>query len=944
MPINIVAFIKLNHFYHFSDNQTKMNNVLTLVKQKLGKPYEDLEFLLECFKEVLLESNTPELAKLLPWINPNPEHILFRKRDIQLYSIAFQFLNLVEINAAVQERRHQENEHSLSAVNGLWGQNLLKLKEAGLTPEKIANLLGNIYVEPVLTAHPTEAKRTTVLEHQRELYLLLVKRENQMYTTTEQEEIRREIKLCIEKLWRTGEIFLEKPNVLSELRGVTYYLMNVFPEVIPLLDRRLVQAWKSIGFDESLLRNSNLYPKIIFGNWVGGDRDGHPLVTADITRTALRTLRFDALVVIRRQLAKLVKELSFSYAYEKAYEPLRIRINEIIEELGEEGQEAFERNQGEVFRQYVNLLMAKLPIDVKREHATELKDETGRYVFAYELLEDLFLLQESLVIYGSKSIAYSEVHEAIRIVQTFGFQLARLDIRQNSRFHDLAISQLMNVSSQDGAAFLQWGEEDRIRFFDHELLSIRPFAHPNTPLDKEAQAVTDVYKVVAEYIQKYGYYGIGSLIISMTRNAADLLAVYIFVREAGLLQSENGELVCPLHVVPLFETIEDLQRSTEIMTTFLNHPFTKKSLIYQQQQHGYERPLQQIMIGYSDSNKDGGILASAIALYKAQQQLIKLGNELGIDIEFFHGKGGTISRGSGPVHWFLQALPFGSINGCIRLTEQGETIAQKYANKINAVYNLELLVSGATCQSILHHSIPEKAYSYLDTLVILAEESKAFYTELVHDADFIQFFSEATPIDAIEESKIGSRPARRTGKRSLADLRAIPWVFSWSQTRYHITSWYGVGYALEQLSKKSPEKFAELKKGVKTDVFIRYILTNVDTSIAATEQNIMHQYAQLVKDETVREKIWGKIINELKRTQDMLAILLERTLEQRRTNHYYSNLLRASAMDILHHNQIELLKLWRKQKASGHTGEAESTLRGILLTINGIAGALRHTG
>nr|MCU0394011.1 phosphoenolpyruvate carboxylase [Thermoflexibacter sp.] len=212
------------------------------------------------------------------------------------------------------------------------------------------------------------------------------------------------------------------------------------------------------------------------------------------------------------------------------------------------------------------------------------------------------------------------------------------------------------------------------------------------------------------------------------------------------------------------------------------------------------------------------------------------------------------------------------------------------------------------------------------------------------DADFIQFFSEATPIDAIEESKIGSRPARRTGKRSLADLRAIPWVFSWSQTRYHITSWYGVGYALEQLSKKSPEKFAELKKGVKTDVFIRYILTNVDTSIAATEQNIMHQYAQLVKDETVREKIWGKIINELKRTQDMLAILLERTLEQRRTNHYYSNLLRASAMDILHHNQIELLKLWRKQKASGHTGEAESTLRGILLTINGIAGALRHTG
>jgi phosphoenolpyruvate carboxylase len=914
---------------------------LNVVKQNIGKPYEDLEFLLECFKEVLLESNTPDLAKILPWVNEKVENLQFRKRDIQLYSIAYQFLNLVEINGAVQERRKQENEKSLSAVNGLWAQNLQKLKDEGISQTQIADFLGNICIEPVLTAHPTEAKRTTVLEHQRELYLLLVRRENQMYTAVEQSEIRREIKLCIERLWRTGEIFLEKPDVMSELRGIMYYLMNVFPDVIPLLDRRLAQAWESVGFDTNLLKEAQNYPKIRFGDWVGGDRDGHPFVTAEITKNTLETLRFNAFVVVRRYLAKLVKELSFSYHFDRANASMQQRINEIKTQMGKEGEEAFNRNSGEAFRQFVNLMLEKLPIDVKREHATELNDKPNAYLFADELLADLDLLQKSLIQYGAKAIAYAEVHETIRIVQTFGFHLAKLDIRQNSRFHDLAISQLMQACSQDGEAFLNWSEKERIAFFDQELQSKRPFVHPSLSLEKEAQAVTDTYKVVANYIQKYGYQGLGSLIVSMTRNTADLLAVYIFVREAGLLQAD---LACPLHVVPLFETIEDLENSIEIMETYLAHPFTQRSLVFQQGIYGYKKPLQQIMVGYSDSNKDGGILASAIALYKAQQQLVAVGEKFGVQIVFFHGKGGTISRGSGPTHWFLQALPHGSIGGNIRLTEQGETIAQKYANKINAVYNLELLVAGASGQSILQAFTPAVQHPHIHTLSMLAEESKQFYVGLVTDIDFIQFFSEATPIDAIEQSKIGSRPARRTGKRNLADLRAIPWVFSWSQARYHLTSWFGVGYALEKLMKEQPDVFISFKKAVKSDPFIRYLLTNIDTSIAATDEKIMYHYAQLVQDENLREKMWQRIINELHRVKDMLNTLLDRPLELRRINHYYSNILRASAMEQLHENQINLLRTWRKQKAEGQNKEAENTLVSILLTINAIAGALRHTG
>ena len=623
-----------------------MQTTLKLVQQTIGKPYKDLEFLLECFREVLQESKTPEMAALLPWINGDDkaEKQQFRKRDIQLYSMAYQFLNLVEINGAVQERRKQEEDHGLSAVNGLWAQNLQMLKEAGISQEQIAILLGQTYIEPVLTAHPTEAKRTTVLEHQRELYLLLVKRENQMYTAVEQEEIRREIKLRIEKLWRTGEVFLEKPDVMSELRGVLYYLMNVFPDVVPLLDRRLAQAWRSVGFDENLLKEAKHFPNLRFGDWVGGDRDGHPLVTAEVTQNTLQTLRFNAFVVVRRELSKLVKELSFSYHFNKIDEVMRERISAMRIELGADGEEAFNRNHGEVFRQFINLMLEKLPVDVKREHATELRDRPSSYQYADELISDLMLLQKSLVMYGAKDIAYSEVHEAIRIVQTFGFHLAKLDIRQNSRFHDLAISQLMKASSQDGDAFLTWKEEERLAFFIKELETQRPFTHPSIKLTDEAKAVTEVYKVVAEHTQKHGYQGIGSLIVSMTHNASDLLAVYIFVREAGLL---SPDLVCPLHVVPLFETIEDLEQSIAIMEKYLSLPITQRSLAFQQKVNSYVKPLQQIMIGYSDSNKDGGILASAIGLYKAQQRLTEIGTKFGIQIEFFHGKGGTISRGAG---------------------------------------------------------------------------------------------------------------------------------------------------------------------------------------------------------------------------------------------------------------------------------------------------------
>lgn len=914
-----------------------MKDLFLLVKEKLGKAYQDLTFLLECLKEVLRENNATDLANHIPWINAFENKTEFSKQDMQLYSIVFQLLNLVEVNHAVQVRRKIENEKGLSSINGLWGQNLLSLKDLAISPEIIAQKLGQINIEPVLTAHPTEAKRGTVLEHHRELYLLLVQLENQMYTDIERKEIRNQIKLALERLWRTGEIFLEKPDVPSELNNIMHYLVNVFPDVIPYLDKRLQQAWEEVGFDKKLLQNTNHYPKITFGNWVGGDRDGHPLVTAEVTKNTLDSLRLNAFVVIRRQLIKLLKNLSFAFDYQNVNIELKKRIDILRTELGEEGEEAFERNEKEVFRQFVNLILHKLPVNIERQHATALLDKISAYKNHFELIDDLFLLQNALIIYGAKAVAFDEVHDTIRLVQCFGFYLAKLDIRQNSKFHDTAIAQLMNACSLAGDSFLTWNETQRLEFFNQELQTIRPFTHPKTNLAHEAKTVIDAHKVVAEYIDKNDIFGIGSLIVSMTHRTSDLLAVYILGRESNLTTLSEEGIICKIPVVPLFETIEDLEKSADILELFLSHPITQRSLIYQQKKYNNPSLIQQVMIGYSDSNKDGGILASQWNLYHTQEKLAKIGEKFNVKIMFFHGKGGTISRGAGPTHSFVYALPAHTINGNFRLTEQGETIAQKYANKVNAAYNLELLVASVAGKTIANEKTPHIPYPLENIVSEMSKNSVDFYTKLIHHPDFIHFFSQATPIDAIEQSKIGSRPARRTGKRSLEDLRAIPWVFSWSQSRYNMTSWYGIGSTLEKLMLEQPENFEIFKQNALKDRFLRYILTNIDTSLAATDEIVMVKYASMVVDESIKKNILSMFIDELHKTQKMLSIIFEKPFSERRNQHYYSTLLRASVMNEMHASQVALLQNWRKNPN-------DENLLGILLLINAIAGGMQHTG
>lgn len=921
-----------------------MNSILAEVKERLGKPYKDFEFLLECLKEVLIENGEETIANEIPFINKYPfeNGVQLSDKHIQMYSLVFQLVNMAEVNGAVQHRRAVENEQEISSVSGLFANNIKNLLDTGVSEDVILDKMPQMQIEPVLTAHPTEAKRATVLDHHRDLYLLLVSLENKMYSVKELMNIRHNIKLTLYRLWKTGEIYMEKPDLNSELRNIVHYLVNVFPEVIPVLDRRLIQAWKACGLSKQNLLDHHSFPKISFGNWVGGDRDGHPLVTDTVTAETLQMLRLNAFVVIRRKLTALVKQLSFACELDECNPVLKSRIEEIVAELGELGTEALERNKGEVFRQFTNLILAKLPVDTQRGHATQLSEHQGSYRFAYQMLEDLDLLKQSLLSYGAKAIAFDDVNIAIRNVQTFGFHLAKLDIRQNSAFHDKAIEQLLQAAQFEETNFSEWNEEKRLEFLNNELRSNRPFTHQSAELGENAKAVLACYRVVEAHVSKYGGEGIGSFIVSMTRSLSDLLAVYLLAREAGLTKQIPEGLICEIPVVPLLETIEDLENGPEILEGFLNHAFTKRSLEHFRKVRSYKNLRQQVMVGYSDSNKDGGIIASQWNLYKAQFKLSEIGEKHGVKITFFHGKGGSISRGSGPTHYFIKALPYQAIQGNVRLTEQGETIAQKYENKVNAEYNLELLVANSLSKTIMDERSERKYHPLANILDDLAKQSKVHYEALTHHDGFIQFFRQATPIDAIETSKIGSRPAKRTGANSLDDLRAIPWVFSWSQSRYHMTSWYGVGTSLNNLKKSNPENYEKFKEATKKDSFIRYVLTNVDTSLAATDEEIITAYAQLVEDDQVKKEFLNLFLSELQLTRELLLDLLGEEIEVRRVNHHFSNHLRAPLMAHLHEKQIDLLKHWRKRKAEGEN--VDELQRELMLTINAIASAMRNTG
>ncbi len=882
------------------------------------KIWKDMDFLTNCFRQVLKELGEDDLVDLLSRdgsMDSIPVDKVLNEKQIQVLSMYLQLMNLVEENAAVQYRRKLVDNKGMQAIRGSWSETFHRWKSQGLSQDQMQEILQTISVTPVLTAHPTEAKRISILELHRDIYLKLIKLENTSYSSSERKVIGDEIMALLERWWRTGEIYLEKPTVEKERNNVVHYLSKVFPLALKETDIQLRQSWLEMGFDPEKIA----YPRLQFGSWVGGDRDGHPYVTSSITENTLREQRKIALELVHEQLNNLVSQLSFSRIRNPIPDILKREIDNKLNLLGEAGKIASERNPYEPWRQFLALMLVQLRNTIKEKYSPK----QPIYKSPEDLLEDIRILKSSLLEIGAKRIVEDLIFPTERMLQSFGFHLARLDIRQNSEFHDKAMEQILKSTYQELPEYRTWNEEKRIDFLTEELKTNRPFSIGGKSFGPEADMVLDCYRVVRKHSVKYGPQGIGAFIVSMTRGLSDLLLVYILMREAGLDRTT-------FQVVPLFETIDDLLASDQVMDAYLKHPAYKKS----------EDGVQEVMLGYSDSNKDGGIIASRWHIYQAEEALTKTAEENELRFKFFHGIGGTISRGGGKYHRFLESMPPGSLSGEIKLTIQGETISQQFANRLTASYNLEMLLSGTALQTSTR-SFLEHATTYpVGALRKLAQYSQEKYQVLISHPSFLEFYGEATPIDVLELSKIGSRPARRTGTRTLGDLRAIPWVFSWNQSRFNITGWFGIGYALEKLKKEDYDSYKQLREFADTWPLLRYILIQVETNLMYASPAIMSLYAELVKNETVRKEFTEIIKTEHSESLDQIGAMFDTNREERRQSLLDNLNRRGEVLLALHHLQIKNLDLWRASE-----NRNESSLVTLLLEITtALASGLKSTG
>lgn len=904
-----------------------------LLRTGFRKWDQDFHYLLECFCRMLAGIGEHQLASLVEHTflaPPAPEGRL-PERGPQALSIAFQLLNMAEENTANQLRRLRETAYGPASEQGSWPYQLHQLRLAGFTEAELREAFPHVHIQPVLTAHPTEAKRATVLEHHRELYLLLVERENPNRSPMEQEGMRRAIEAVLERLWRTGEIFLERPDVDAEVRNVLHYLASVFPAVLPILTDRYRQSWEW-AFPGT---EPPPEPRLTFGNWVGGDRDGHAGVTTEVTVRTLEIFREAALRLWREHLEQAAARLSLAELLQ-APPPALVEAIEQGAAMIPDRPDVLARNPEEPWRRMLNIMLARLPAKPPAPY---------HYRRAEELQADLAMLAASLEEVGARRLAEAEVRPLERMAATFGFHLASLDIRQNSAFHDRALAQLLAAAGLDGADYPEWSEERRRELLDRELSSPRPFAVGSAYLPYEAGATVGVFRAARKWMERYGHRALGTLIVSMTRDVSDLLNVYLLAREAGLVRAAEEGLVCGIPITPLFETIEDLERSGRVLAEFLAHPMTARSLRYLQQRDARARPLQEVMVGYSDSNKDGGILASQWFLRRAQAEMSEVARRAGVDLRFFHGRGGTVGRGAGPTYAFLESLAPGTLHGEMRVTEQGEVISQKYANRITATQHLERLLAGVSRWSVVHaRQTRGPAHPAEEMFESVAQASREAYRKLIAGEGFVEFFSDATPIDAIECSRMGSRPARRTGKRTIHDLRAIPWVFSWGQARFNLPGWYGVGSGFEAVRESDPAAWRLLQRAAHEWPFLVYVLHNVEFAVAAASPEIMAEYAALVDDRELRERVLAQILAEYERSRRVLEDLFGGEIAQRRPRLVKTIAMRREALLRLHREQIALLREWRPLRHEGRAAEAEAVLDSLLVTVNAIAGALKTTG
>lgn len=860
-------------------------------------------------------------AELAALLDPLPRDTT--QAVVRAFSYFLQLANIAEDEHHIRRRR----AHDLVAAPPRAGSlpfALDALADAKVAPEAIADFFAHALVAPVLTAHPTEVQRQSLLRNHRDIARLLEQRERLQLTPEEEADNELALANAILTLWQSRMLRPTRLKVIDEVKnGISYFKETFFSE----LPRLYIQATEQLQKRYPQQRWA-LPPFFRVGSWIGGDRDGNPFVTAEILREALRQQSAAVLNHYLEEVHELGGELPLS--------ELLVDITPELRALAERSPDRSPQRIDEPYRRALSGIYARLAATSRAlDHVEPIRHEIGQaepYADPGELRHELKVLASSLKLNGGARLAGGRLRRLLRAVQVFGFHLAPIDLRQNSEVHARTVAALLAAAGRcpDYEAL---SENERVDLLCAEIASPRPLYSPWLNYDEESRGELAIFFAARELREKYGDAALPNSIISKTDGVSDLLELALLLKEAGLLRP-GPEPALDVNIIPLFETIEDLQKSAAIMDWLFALPVYRRLISARGDEH-------EVMLGYSDSNKDGGFLTSGWELYKAEIQLAATFAEHGIRLRLFHGRGGSVGRGGGPSYHAILAQPAGAVSGQIRLTEQGEVISTKYGNPDTGRRNLEVLLA-ATLEASLtdHENRVEPASQFHGVMDELSQRAFNAYRGLVYETPgFTTYFRQSTVVSEIASLNIGSRPASRKASERIEDLRAIPWVFSWAQCRLMLPGWYGFGSAVDGYLAANPDGLATLRRMLKSWPFFQSLLSNMDMVLAKTDLAIASRYAELVADGELRERIFGQIVAEWQLTRRHLLAILERDDFLADNPMLKRSLqLRAPYMDPLNHLQVELLKRHRG-------GDIEERVaRGIHITINGIAAGLRNSG
>jgi phosphoenolpyruvate carboxylase len=805
---------------------------------------------------------------------------------------------------------------------GTMAHALTQAREAGITPERLRAFFAGAMVIPVLTAHPTEVRRKSMIDREMEVADLLDQRDRHALTPAETAATEIALRRAILSLWQTNLLRRTRLRVVDEVaNGLAYYdytFLSELPRFYADLEAELAAVGVPInGALPSFLR---------MGSWIGGDRDGNPFVDETMLREALRLQSSKAMRHYLGELRLLGAELS-----------LDSRLIEITPSLAELAARSPDRSafrRYEPYRRAITGIYARLAAAARTLDHTELPappvGTAPPYGDCDEFRADLTIVANSLTANRSELLAKGRLRDLRRAVDVFGFYLAAIDLRQNSDVHERVIAELFELA-EPGTGYAQLDEAQRVELLRAELAKPRPLASAFLSYSAETSGELGIVRATAEAHRRYGAASVPHYVISKATSVSDILEVAVLLKEAGLLHPRDGRL--DLDIVPLFETIEDLQNCGAVMEAVLDLPEYARFLVSRDR-------VQEVMLGYSDSNKDGGFLTSGWELYKAEIALVEVFSRHDIRLRLFHGRGGSVGRGGGPSYQAVLAQPPGAVQGAIRITEQGEVIASKYSNRELGRRNLETLAA-ATLEATLLRPEAAARPEYLEAMDRLSAEAYRVYRELVYETEgFVRFFRESTVVGEIANLNIGSRPASRKASDKIEDLRAIPWVFSWAQCRLMLPGWYGFGSAVAAWLDEHPgDGMATLRAMYRDWPFFQMLLSNMDMVLAKSDIAIASRYAELVSDPGLRERIFSRLRAEWQGSiEALLAIMGQNQLLESNPLLARSIRNRFPYLDPLNHMQIELLKRYRGGDAD------EDVVTGIHLTINGIAAGLRNSG